>query len=164
MWHWFWLTNSDDFFESLLTTFQLSTNIRGSWSSVEIWVKARNQTITTKFNHWNALSHCRHYYGRTILLIFFGGGNGHIKICKFLIDIQVSLVISGRYVPSFWTANLEFVIKRPFLTGKLSFLSMWISEFADKKSANNEVRLYYFNECHCQNSSLHPFFLSTCRS
>ncbi len=41
-------------------------------------------------------------------------------------------------------------IKSPFLTGKLSFRTiflMWISEFADKKSANNEGRLYHFLKC-----------------
>jgi len=42
-----------------------------------------------------------------------------------------------------WILNSQ--IKSPFLTRKLPFwsiLSMWISEFADKKSANNEGRLY----------------------
>jgi hypothetical protein len=36
-------------------------------------------------------------------------------------EIQVSLVIRGRYVPSFWTANLEFADNKSILTGKVSF-------------------------------------------
>ncbi len=66
-----------------------------------------------------------------------------MKYDTFL-SIQVSLVIRGRYVPSFRTANLEFADKIPFLTGKLSFLTIfpfWISEFAGKKSANYKNRL-----------------------
>ncbi len=43
---------------------------------------------------------------------------------------------------------LNSQIKRPFLTGKLSFfpfLSMWMFEFADKKSANNlQFRFEHF--------------------
>ncbi len=35
--------------------------------------------------------------------------------------LQVSLVIRGRYVPSFWTAKMNSQIKSPFLTGKVSF-------------------------------------------
>ncbi len=45
----------------------------------------------------------------------------------------------------FWPRILNLQIKSPFLTGKVSFqviFQMWISEFADKKSANNKGRLY----------------------
>jgi hypothetical protein len=70
------------------------------------------------------------------------------KFCEFgpcFIVIQVSLVISGRYVLSFWTANLEFADKKSIFDWKsviLGHFSNEISEFTDKKSANNEGRLY----------------------
>ncbi len=44
---------------------------------------------------------------------------------EFKLKLQVSLVIRGRYAPSFWTANLEF---------------------ADKKSTNNKGRMYNIKE------------------
>ncbi len=44
-----------------------------------------------------------------------------IRICCENFKIQASLVIRGRYVPVFWTSNIEF---------------------ADKKTADNEVHLY----------------------
>ncbi len=55
--------------------------------------------------------------------------------------IQVSLVIRH-----FGPRILNSQIRSPFSTGKLSFwtiFSVWISEFADKKSSNNEGRLYF---------------------
>ncbi len=56
--------------------------------------------------------------------------------------VLVSLVIRGRYVPSYLTANLD---KIPYLTGKLSFWTIFLTrEFADKISANNEDRLYTY--------------------
>ncbi len=57
------------------------------------------------------------------------------KHFRIRIWVQVSLVIRVRYVPSFWTTNLEFADKNPFLTGQLSFwniFSMWISKFTEK--------------------------------
>ncbi len=61
------------------------------------------------------------------------------------LNYRFPFVIRDRYVPSFWTANLEFTDKKSILTKKLSFrsfFSMWIRDFADKKSANNGGRLY----------------------
>ena len=57
--------------------------------------------------------------------------------------VQVSLVIFGRYVPSFWTGNPEFAYKKSIFVKKIVIFKMLISEFADKKSANNEGCLYY---------------------
>jgi hypothetical protein len=36
--------------------------------------------------------------------------------------VQVSLVIRGRYVPSFWTANLEFTDKKSIFDWKIAIL------------------------------------------
>ncbi len=59
--------------------------------------------------------------------------------------VQVSLVIRGRYVPLFWTVNLEFADNKSILDLKVvildHFFQKWISEFADKKSAYDEGRL-----------------------
>ncbi len=71
------------------------------------------------------------------------------KFKGIFILVQVSLVIRGRYVLSFWTANLEFAVKKSIFDWKsviLGLFQMWMSEFADKKSANNEGRLYYIRE------------------
>ena len=40
------------------------------------------------------------------------------KIAKVVFEIQVSLVIRGRYIPSFWTANLEFADKKSIFDWK----------------------------------------------
>jgi hypothetical protein len=61
------------------------------------------------------------------------------------VKIQVDLVICSRYILLFWTANTEFADRRHLLTRNLAFLSifqLWISEFVDKKTADNEVHLY----------------------
>jgi hypothetical protein len=64
--------------------------------------------------------------------------------------VQKNLVIRGRYVPLFWTANTEFKDKKTHsdwtfwleIWHYLLIFLKWISEFADKKTADNEVRLF----------------------
>ena len=53
----------------------------------------------------------------------FKNGNNKMQILAFALNstffaIQVSPVISGRYVPSFWTANLEFADKKSIFDQK----------------------------------------------
>jgi hypothetical protein len=43
-------------------------------------------------------------------------------LTEFNSTIQVFLVICGRYVPSFWTANLEFADKKPYFDWKIVIL------------------------------------------
>jgi hypothetical protein len=45
-----------------------------------------------------------------------------INIGIILIEVQVSLVIRGRYVPSFWTANLEFADYKSMFDWKIVIL------------------------------------------
>ncbi len=64
----------------------------------------------------------------------------------FGINVQVSLVMRGRYVCLFWTANTEFADKNTHFDYKFYLLKLiihsWISESTDKKTADNEVHLY----------------------
>ena len=56
-------------------------------------------------------------------------------------------VICETYVPSYLSANLEFANKKSIFDWELPFLNtfeMWLSKFTDKKSANNEDRLYFY--------------------
>jgi hypothetical protein len=41
--------------------------------------------------------------------------------------LQVSLVIRGRYVPSFWTANLEFADKKFIFDWKIVILGHFLN-------------------------------------
>jgi hypothetical protein len=51
--------------------------------------------------------------------IFYYCQNGEINE---KIDIQVSLVIRGRFFPSFWTSNLEFADKKCLFDYKIVIL------------------------------------------
>jgi len=61
--------------------------------------------------------------------------------------VQVSLFIRCRYVPSFWTSNPEFTDKKVhFWLENCNFwpiLSLWMSEFADKKSSNMKFFAFF---------------------
>ena len=58
-------------------------------------------------------------------------------------QVQVGLVIRGRYVLLFWIANTEFADKKTHFDWKFGLSDQFfISEFADKKTADNEVHLY----------------------
>ena len=64
----------------------------------------------------------------------------------------MGLVIRGRYVPLFWIANIEFTDKKTHFNWKFGLQDQFfISEFADKKTADNEVHLYvvyaYIKNC-----------------
>ncbi len=41
--------------------------------------------------------------------------------------VQVSLVICGRYIPSFWTANLEFEDKKSIFDWKIVILGHFLN-------------------------------------
>ena len=47
----------------------------------------------------------------------------HTKIQSYENTVHVSLIIRGRYVPSFLTTNTEFVYKKHFWLGKQAFLT-----------------------------------------
>ncbi len=59
-------------------------------------------------------------------------------VLRYFYEIQVSLLIRGRYVP--WTVNLEFADKKAGFDWHFVICRFWL--FADKKSAINEDRLY----------------------
>ena len=42
-----------------------------------------------------------------------------LTLSQFLFELQVSLVIRGRYVPSFWIVNLEFAHKMSIFDQKI---------------------------------------------
>ncbi len=54
--------------------------------------------------------------------------------------VQVSLVIRDRYIPSFWTAILNLLMKRQFLTGFLLFKTMFFAN-AYKRIGRYNVHL-----------------------
>ncbi len=59
--------------------------------------------------------------------------------------MQISLVIRDRYVPSFWTTNLEFAYIQSIFDWKnviFPFFPLRISKFTHKKTAINKGRLY----------------------
>jgi hypothetical protein len=43
------------------------------------------------------------------------------------VQILVSLVIRGRYVPSFWTVNLEFADKKAIFDWKIVIFSIFVN-------------------------------------
>jgi hypothetical protein len=55
-------------------------------------------------------------------------------VMPYVFDVQASLTLRGRYVPSFWTTNIAFADKKSIFDRKMFIL--------DKKSANDEGRLY----------------------
>ncbi len=78
-------------------------------------------------------------------------------VCYFVFELydrhrtitfkQVSFVIRGRCFPSFWTPNLQFAIKKLKNCHFYHFCQCdQVSQFADKKSVNNEGHLYLFQK------------------
>jgi len=60
-------------------------------------------------------------------------------------EVQVGLVIRGRYVPLFWITNNELEDKKTCLARNLAFLLILhsqLSEFTETKTADNNVYLY----------------------
>ncbi len=56
--------------------------------------------------------------------------------------VQVSLVICGRYISSFWAANLELADKCPFLARELSFWTFFAAcEYANSQKSPHITRV-----------------------
>ncbi len=67
------------------------------------------------------------------------GQQDDVTDSKIVVEIQLGLVIRGRFVPLYWTSNTEFADKKANFHWKLYILDQFfICEFADKKTADNE--------------------------
>ncbi len=52
--------------------------------------------------------------------------NGPIEFVQPSLTVQVSLVIRGRYVPLFWTANTEFADKKTQFDMKFGIVNQFL--------------------------------------